>query len=281
MPLLGLVSGMTGRDAKALADSVFGAEPVVQAAGPLHLAAALDRLAVIDPRAEPIGMTVYGAGTQRQSLEIYARQPGRMIYSENYRFDSEGRYLGKVGFSDGEVGKQVVYSMYYLHFGHFAGFASKLIYGILGMALTVISVTGINIWLAKRRQRDALHDLWVGFVWGVPIALTGSAALEVGARFLSPAVFWVIVAGCVAWALRRRDEVRSRRDLLWTLAATTLLLLAVHAARFGAASASPAAIVINAGLLLQLSLVVAYLFRGTPAAAAIPTARLAEEPQLS
>jgi hypothetical protein len=103
----------------------------------------------------------------------------------------------------------------------------------------------------------------------------------VGARFLSPAVFWVIVAGCVAWALRRRDEVRSRRDLLWTLAATTLLLLAVHAARFGAASASPAAIVINAGLLLQLSLVVAYLFRGTPAAAAIPTARLAEEPQLS
>lgn len=60
------------------------------------------------------------------------------------------------------MGKQVVYSMYYLHFGHFGGFAVKLIYTILGLALTVVSVTGINIWLARRRHRDALNDLWRG-----------------------------------------------------------------------------------------------------------------------
>lgn len=261
MPVLGVVSGMTGRDAEAITASVFGDEPVVEETGRLRVTAALADLSARAPEAEPFAITVHGAGTDRQFMEVHASHPGRMIYSENYRYDSGGTYLGKAGFSDAEVGKQVVYSMYYLHFGHFGGFAVKLIYALLGLALTIVSISGVNIWLTRRRHRDALNDLWAGLVWGAPVALAATAASDLALDAASPLLFWTVLAVCVWWSLRQRDGGRTRRDLLAAWGGLIVLLLATHLARFGADSFGPAALVINVGLLLQLVLI-GYLRRG-------------------
>lgn len=252
IPVLGVVAGMTGQDAEAIVAAVFGEEPAVQNVGEIRLAAVLDDIAAREPAADAFAVTVHGAGTDRQFLEVHASHPGRLIYSENYRYDSAGNYLGKAGFSDGEVGKQVVYSMYYLHFGHFGGMGVKLTYLVLGLALTVVSVTGVNIWLARRRRRDTLDDLWMGSVWGAPVALTASAVSQVGVGFVSPFLFWSVLALCVAWALRRGDPARARRDSIVAWAALVGLLLAMHAVRFGAAAVGPAALPINGGLLVLL-----------------------------
>ncbi|MQA92358.1 MAG: PepSY domain-containing protein [Gemmatimonas sp.] len=269
IPVLGVIADATGRDAEAIAASVFGEEPAIEAVGEVQLASILGDLSARAPEANPFALTVHGAGTERQFVEIHASYPQRMIYSENYRYDSAGTYLDKAGFSDGEVGKQIVYSMYYLHFGHFGGWAVKLIYGLLGLALTVISVTGVNIWLAKRRHRDALNDLWAGIVWGVPVALFVSATSQVALGFISPVLFWSVLALCVVWSLKRQDPVGVRRGLLLSWAAVIAALLTIHLFRFGTDAVGPAALAVNLGLILQLALV-AYLLRGRPTESELP-----------
>ncbi|HEX6927500.1 MAG TPA: PepSY-associated TM helix domain-containing protein [Longimicrobiaceae bacterium] len=285
-PVLGVVAELTGRDAQTIVSSVFGEEPEVKETGEIRLAAALAELSARAPAANPFAVTVHGAGTERQFLEIHASHPGRMIYSENYRYDSAGNYLGKAGFSDGEVGKQIVYSMYYLHFGHFGGFAVKLIYFVLGLTLTVVSVTGINIWLSKRKHRDALNDIWAGIVWGVPVALSASATSQIAFGFVSPVLFWSVLAMCVAWSLRRREPARARQDLIAVWAGLVGLLLTTHLVRFGVDALAPAARTINTALLLQLGLLVCLLRRrrtdrSDPSAVAAPERQERFEPRAS
>ncbi len=106
-------------------------------------------------------------------------QPGRLIWAEYYRFDANGSYVGRSDYSDGPVGRQVIYSSYRIHFGNFGGVPVKILYALLGLSLTVISVTGINIWLARRKTRDYLNDLWIGSVWGAPAALALTAVTEI------------------------------------------------------------------------------------------------------
>ena len=79
--------------------------------------------------------------------------------------------MGRSDYSDGPVGRQVIYSSYRIHFGNYGGVPVKILYGLLGLSLTVISATGINIWLARRKTRDYLNDLWIGTIWGAPAAL--------------------------------------------------------------------------------------------------------------
>ena len=169
-PLLSVVASAYHRgDERAVSASVFGDEPALdQKVAPPEIARALRNLETVAPQGTPILVTLHGPGTPRQFIEVFATHPGRLIYSENYRFDTRGVYLGKAGFSDGELGRQIVYSSYRAHFGHFGGFPVKVAYAVLGLALTVVSVTGVNIWLARRKARDYLDDLWAGLVLGRP-----------------------------------------------------------------------------------------------------------------
>jgi hypothetical protein len=137
-----------------------------------------------------------------------------------------------------------------VHFGQFGGWPVKLLYAALGLSLTVISVTGINIWLARRKVRDYLNDLWAGSVWGAPMALAFTAITAVLFGVPSNALFWLALVVSMAWALRVKQPVRAKRDLC---AATAVLLagfLAGYVARFGASGLSPAAWWVNGGLLV-------------------------------
>lgn len=131
--------------------------------------------------------------------------------------------LGAPFLSDGEPGRQALYSAYRLHFGHFGGLGVKLVYVLLGLSLTVVAATGINVWLARRRGRDRLNDLWCGFVWGAPAALGASAIAQVLFGIPSTALFWLALAAAMAWAVRRADETASKHRLqrltAWVLAA--------------------------------------------------------------
>src|SRR5690606_17318758 len=126
--------------------------------------------------ATAIYLMIQSPGTEHQFLEIGATLPGRLVYSEIYRFDARGASLGHQGLSDGPLARQIAYSVYRLHFGHFGGWASKLLYGVLGQALAWVCVSGVNIWLARRDHRSVVNGLWDGLVWGVPIALAVAAA---------------------------------------------------------------------------------------------------------
>jgi len=253
LPLLGIVSAVTDKNPAAIQASVFGEEPHVSVSGPLNLESAFAQMENIDPDAKPFRLIVHDAGTEQQFFEIMASHPQRVIYSENYRFDSFGNYLGKVGFSDGEVGRQIVYSMYYLHFGHFAGYVGKAIYFLLGLGLTIVSVTGINIWLRKRNKRDHFNPLWAGIVWGVPLSLLLAMITSLMFDFVSIPLFWFSLVGILAYCVRVCDEINVRRHLQIASVAATALVLTIHGLKFGtAAFMNPAAGIVNGLLLLYL-----------------------------
>ena len=260
-PLLGVVSAVTGKDPVAVTASVFGEEPQLNLAGPLDLETAFTQMTVVAPDADPFLIVVHEAGTPSQFFTIMARHPQRMIYSENYQFDAAGRYLGKVGFSDGEAGRQIVYSMYYLHFGHFAGYLGKAIYFILGIALTIVSVTGVNIWLAKRKKRDQINLLWLGVVWGVPASLEIALLTALLFDFVSVSLFWVSLVTTFALVASTEQEADAKKKLLTVNAVLVALILLTHITIFGSAAVAGAALIINSLILALLIALIAAIWR--------------------
>ncbi|MEW5009395.1 MAG: PepSY-associated TM helix domain-containing protein [Cycloclasticus sp.] len=237
-------------DKEAVLNAVYGADPIVSdSSATINYARALAELKQQAATATPIYLHIHNINTDHQFLEIAATLPQRLIYSEMYRFKASGEFINHQGLSDGDVGRQLAYSVYRIHFGHFNGYISKILYAIMGLALTVLSASGINIWLNKRKQRSFLNDLWVAVVWGAPLALSLSAffSLQGFSALLSFLIVMLVVSfGC----LLIKDEAKSRGLLIKVLLLSILLLVVSHIVIFGVELAvSPAAFFINVALV--------------------------------
>lgn len=91
-----------------------------------------------------------------------------------------------------------------LHFGDFAGILSKAIWLGLGFAMCYVTLTGLRLWLARRREGARSLD-WldravtvIGF--GLPFALVVAAAGFLIAMPSGAAVFWTPAAFLIAAA---------------------------------------------------------------------------------
>ncbi|MEM1403129.1 MAG: PepSY-associated TM helix domain-containing protein [Pseudomonadota bacterium] len=241
-------------DTVAVAETVFTPEPknlgLMNGEVP-DIERAIEYVVKEDSTGKPVFLTIHEPGTPSEFIEIYVQQQGRLIYAENYRFDGAGKFIGTSGYSDGEMGKQIVYSLYRIHFGDFAGLATKWLYFALGMMLTVIAATGVDVWLAKRKRVTALNTLWPAFVWGAPIALTVSAASTILLDSSGAASFWGSLVVVLVVAGRWPAETVAHR-LRIALAVALLALLALHTVSNGTHTLSAAAWPVNASLLLTL-----------------------------
>ncbi|GAA6151057.1 PepSY-associated TM helix domain-containing protein [Pseudoteredinibacter isoporae] len=178
--LLTLAAGFFhGGDQRHMIEQVFGSEPELFKQAPLvDVKASIENLRSLKPDAKPIFMTIHEAGSENQFVEFYLMKDQRLIYSENFRFDAAGNFIGQTDPDQLPIGSQVLLSTYRLHFGDFAGFTLKLLYVLLGSALTYIAISGVNIWLNKRRKEDLINILWGGFVWALPAAFALSFLLS-------------------------------------------------------------------------------------------------------
>ncbi|MDY6812899.1 MAG: PepSY-associated TM helix domain-containing protein [Pseudomonadota bacterium] len=237
-------------DREAVLAQMYGADARVAspADAPFDIGRALDNLAEVAPAAEPMYVALQQPGQPGQHLEIAASLPQRLVYSEIYRFSPAGDYLGDQALASGPVGRQLAYSVYRLHFGHFAGMPVKLLYGLMGLALTVVSASGVNIYLAKRRRRGLANDLWVAVVWGSPLALALAALAALAGLPPLPAFLATGLVAALGAALVR-DVDRTRRGLQLALGAGLLAVVAVHALRFGLGAGPAVADAINLTLL--------------------------------
>ncbi|MET1256655.1 PepSY-associated TM helix domain-containing protein [Aliikangiella maris] len=208
---------------QAVIEAVYGNDPIVnQPVTPINFAQALSNLKQQAPQATPIYLVIQKINTPNQYLEIAATLPGRLIYSEMYRFQSDGSFINHQGLSDGPIGRQIAYSVYRLHFGHFANGWVKIIYGVLGLALTVIATTGINIWLARRKYKTPLNRIWTAFVWGTPLTLSITLLISLWG-LTQPFYFWVILLTTVLGISRLQTEKHCKACCTYL----TLLVLAV------------------------------------------------------
>ncbi|HHX83531.1 MAG TPA: PepSY domain-containing protein [Pseudomonadaceae bacterium] len=234
-----------GLDASA---AIYGGDPVLQQEiRPPAVAQAIDTVLERFPDTPAVYITLeHVHEPDEQYMLVGTRHYDRLIWVEQHRFDAAGNYLDNVGYSDGEPGRQIVFSFYRLHFGNFAGWLTKGVYILLGLALTVVAASGVNIWLARRKTRDVLNNVWVGVVWGAPmaLALAALAATLLGGAAVT-AVFWCAFVAAPLLTQRLDQERRAKRCLQAATGVLLLLLLGTQILRFGAAAFGPAALVIN------------------------------------
>ncbi|MEM6311834.1 MAG: PepSY-associated TM helix domain-containing protein, partial [Pseudomonadota bacterium] len=107
----------------------------------------------------------------------------------NRSFEGEIPLIGQAP----SVGNSLLGIMVPLHFGNFAGFASKLVWLGMGLAMAFVCASGMLLWTKRREEQP----LWRGFrrwivvtVWGLPFAmLASSVAYFVTAPILDPHVW--------------------------------------------------------------------------------------------
>ncbi|WP_187336318.1 PepSY-associated TM helix domain-containing protein [Novosphingopyxis iocasae] len=228
-----LVMGKTAYDGDSAAvyAPIFGEEMEGKETvdGPPDVAGPLAYVAERFPDLKPTYAIIHDPLQPGQHVQILGGYPRRLIFGEYYNFDQSGRFLGSAGLADGDLGQQAAASTYNLHFGNYGGLPVKIVYFILGMAVSVISATGFYIWLAKRRRRghrdEALRASWHAVVWGCPamILTTFAARIIIGNDAPFDAIFWtgqlLLVLVAALWAKRRTRCAPPRSDHLKTSAA--------------------------------------------------------------
>lgn len=192
--------GDTARTAQVL----FG-PPVAADARPAPIPALeplVARALALRPGAKLSYVGVEQPDTRGTRITVEVTAPGRLPRGEQAYFDAQGHMIGRGRFASGPAGLQVYAGAAQVHFGFFGGLPVRIAYGLLGLALTYVSATGVTIWLARRRDRGRpaprLERAWLGWTWGAPAALALSAAtapwLPVGAVFWGAAIL-IFVAG--------------------------------------------------------------------------------------
>ncbi|WP_054113832.1 PepSY-associated TM helix domain-containing protein [Marinagarivorans algicola] len=185
-----------------LTAEIYGADPTINApVQEANINKALTYIRQKYPQATPLYIVIQQPKTPQQFIEIAATMQGRLSYSEIFRFNTQGDYLNTQGLTNGPLPRQILYSTYRLHFGQYGGNWVLIGYVLLGLASTLVTATGINIWLARRKKHDIINPLWVAAVWGLPLSLALSA---LGSLFMLPVLAcffmsWAWVTGLCIW----------------------------------------------------------------------------------
>ncbi len=75
-------------------------------------------------------------------------------YSSIVTFDpNTGEHLSTLDIRQASVGAKIVDSYRRLHFGDFAGLASRILWAVIGLAPILLAVTGITLWAKRRKLR--------------------------------------------------------------------------------------------------------------------------------
>lgn len=194
--------------------------------------------------------------TERGGAALFnVKQPDRMAGTDSYAFRRDASIYNAQKASDNNLGEDLLGGMGQLHFGWFGGGIVKIIYFALGLALTYLAASGVNIWLARRRDKGRpaprWERAWAATVWGQPAGMAAAAVAGLAAISTPVAIgAWLAVSLLfLALAIRLPAPSLSRLGRLAT-GALTLLAVAVHLTlRGGLAAADPMAWIVNASLL--------------------------------
>lgn len=198
-----------GGDQEALSETVFGVpgkeDPTPAAVGNLDRVAADS---ITRAGTAPTFITIEHFGQADAKITTFHNpnsgdiQPLTLLY--NGAAGTFDRVKPAIGATP-SAGGTLTAIMGPLHFGNFAGMLSKAIWFGLGFAMCYVTLTGLRLWLARRREGIRSLD-WlersvtvIGF--GLPVALLVSAVGFLIAMPLGSAVFWTPAAFIIAAAL--------------------------------------------------------------------------------
>lgn len=205
------------------------------------------------PNAELVSVQFQQIATSGQMVHLRMRTPGHLAFANTYYFAGNGKRIGDGGLEEGGVGQQILGVLQPLHFGWFGGLTAKILYAVLGLALTIVTQTGVAIWLARRRDKgrpaEQWERVWSGLVWGQPLAL---AIVAVAALYVNDTLAAIYLTATILtlWGgLALRDATSVRRTLQaltsFTLAGTAI----IHFWKWHGLATDPASWCIDAGIL--------------------------------
>jgi len=183
------------------------------------------------------------------------RHPDRLAGTDSYAFRRDATIYNEKRAATNNFGEDILASAGAVHFGWFGGGLIKIVYFALGLGLTYLAASGVNIWLARRRDKGrpapAWERAWAATVWGQPagIAAAAVAGLAIASTPAAIAAWLVVSLTFLAAAIRLPAGTLSRIGRLAT-GALLLLAAATHLAlRGGIGSADAMAWIVNAALI--------------------------------
>lgn len=243
-----------------------------ETAAPLpDLVAMIRHVRSAKPDAEVVTIFVQHAAKIGQVVSLGMRTPGHLALSNAYYFKGDGTPLGDGGLETGSFGQQVLGAIQPLHFGWFGGLTVKIVYGLLGLALTIVTHSGVTIWLARRRDKGRpaprWERVWAGVAWGQPLALAVAALVSFffAERFILVA-YLVCTTVAIVGSLRMPTAELAVRVMRLASAVTIAAVLVVHSYVWAAAASDKMAWAVSATLLLAALAIAARSPRASGAA---------------
>lgn len=133
------------------------------------------------PGTTPDSIMVERPGRADMRIAVHGRRPSLLVSQDEVQFDARGKLTREEHPMDLVVGTRVLGGIGQLHFGWFGGLPVRIAYGLLGLALCVVTSSGVTIWLARRRDRGRpapqWERIWAAVCWGQPLVLTLTAVL--------------------------------------------------------------------------------------------------------
>ncbi|WP_334184654.1 PepSY-associated TM helix domain-containing protein [Novosphingobium sp.] len=186
------------------------------------------------PGTTPDSIMVERPGRADMRIAVHGRQARLLVPQDEVQFDAQGKLIHEEHPKDLVVGTRVLGGIGQIHFGWYGGLPVRIAYGLLGLALCVVTSSGVTIWLARRRDRGRpapqWERIWAAVCWGQPLVLALTAILA----FLMPtaplvaawlALTFVTIAGAaLPWRISGARLGRiGRLALLAALIVTVLL----------------------------------------------------------
>ncbi|RFB01405.1 PepSY-associated TM helix domain-containing protein [Parvularcula marina] len=207
--------------------------------------------------------------TMGQIVTIEMAAPDELSSGEVVYYDAEGNFIETSGSAFGSIGPQVLAAMGPLHFGAFGGMWVKVLYIVFGLASTGVTVTGISIWLARRREQGRpapqWERIWIATVWGGAIAAVAPGLVLSRNESLGDPVFLasLAIALILSWIIRR--PLLLSGTLKAILAAVLVALAVMNVMAHGELALGGASLGVNLTLLAVALGLVASLFMRKPA----------------
>jgi uncharacterized iron-regulated membrane protein len=242
-----------------------------EAAAPVPDVAPMIRHALAgSPGAEVSSIFVEHVGTAGQVVQVGVHEPGKIAFNETYYFSGDGKPLADPTKAQAGPGRWILHAIQPLHFGWFGGMAVKLLYGVLGLALTVVTHSGVVIWLARRRDKGRpaprWEKVWAVVGWSQPLAFgtTAMAALALpGAPLLGIYLGTLAFAGLVAFLAGGGGATVRVLRILSALA--FLGAVGLHGTRWWGSGIDPMAWYVDAAVVLIALVIALPALRRSPA----------------
>lgn len=154
-----------------------------------------------EPGAEIQSIEIQRPGTRGQAISVFFEESGQLSHDQRYTFDANGRVVFSPRVQPRSIGASALLSLPPLHFGWFGGLATKVAYGLLGLALCVVTSSGMTIWFARRRDQGrpapAWERFWIATVWGQPATFALIAILPLIGFHDHALIVWIMMTGIV------------------------------------------------------------------------------------